>query len=245
MKNDSLDGEVDQPTRCQLIHHPLLARRERQINHYRITWRWMNENERHAAPTTTLETEVWFIKQAIQSLANQQNQGNQRSFSVQLSSLSLQRQDILSAIHDALQDHPIPDQHLIIQYREQSLRTELSHARQTIQSLRAFGCEVAVSDFAHAQGSLRMLDYLQIKQVSFSSKWAAQINQDEAKQGELRAIQRRLSQQVDQTTMTGIQDAQSLALCWDMGFDYFMGDFIQAARSHPHSAYKASAPLAP
>lgn len=212
---------------CQLLYQLMLPQQTQTTVHYQVTWRLVQD-----AATAAMQIDHWLIGEAVQSLAQQHQQGHPMHLHIPLSDAVLQQPaSTLTAIRQALQNSQQPGANLTLQLPEQSLRNTLESTRKLISGLRKLNCCVAVSEFKNRQGSQKMLDYLHIDKVNFAPGWTTRIREDDMQQNQLNALNQQLHRNsVMQTMVTGVKDAVSLALLWDMGFDYLSGDFIQPAQ---------------
>lgn len=224
--------------RCQLCYQLMLSPTAQQHRHYQLAWQLPDApdiaNAIHSstgpgAQALAIKIDHWAIRQTVQSLFEQHQQGNQAHFHLTLSHAAIQQPEgTLAAMRQTLQQAQKLGAYLTLQFAEQTLRSELENAHTLIPGLQKIGCRVAVSQFENSQGSNTMLEYLHIDSVNFAPAWAQHVHQDEIKQSQLNALNQQLHKQHSmQTIISGVQNAASMALLWDMGFNYLLGDFIQ------------------
>ncbi|TCS43126.1 EAL domain-containing protein [Reinekea marinisedimentorum] len=88
-------------------------------------------------------------------------------FSVNVSSIQFERQDVYQLIKDALEKYAVPAETLVIELTETAIMTKHSEKSGVLQSVRKLGVKVALDDFGSGYSSLSYLrnlpvDYLKI-----------------------------------------------------------------------------------
>jgi EAL domain-containing protein (putative c-di-GMP-specific phosphodiesterase class I) len=96
-----------------------------------------------------------------------------------------------------------------------------------MEGLKKINCKVAISNFSNGPSSDSLLEHLPIDIVKLSPEFMTNLANDTKRQDALQEINRQLQDDGLTTIASGVEDANSLAVLWNVGVNYIQGYFLQ------------------
>jgi diguanylate cyclase (GGDEF)-like protein/PAS domain S-box-containing protein len=175
------------------------------------------------------EIDRWVVRNAIRELASHRRDGKKIIFYVILSRAGIEDDSMLLWIVDCLREFRAKGSWLVFQFRDSDLRGALRPARELIEGLKRINCRIAVNNYSRdAEG---LLKHLPIDIVKLSPELMRGLATEPAQQERMTEINRELQENGFKTIASGIEDAGSLAILWNIGVNCIQGHFLQEPSS--------------
>ena len=116
---------------------------------------------------------------------------------------------------------------LIFEVNESAATGYVRYARGFVKALKRLGCMAALARFGAGSNSFRTLKHLDVDFLKIEEEVMKDLVDNPASQSAIRSIQETARLNNKATIATKVQDANSLALLWELGVNYVQGDYIQ------------------
>lgn len=226
----------------RLLFQPIVSLEGDARENYSVLLRLVNEHGVELTPADFMEAaresgnmvsvDHWVIRHALMELSRQREAGRKVNFFVTLSRESLQDEGLLLWLCDRLREYRAKGAWLTFQIHKQDIRSDLQAARATIEGLKKINCRVAIDQFDSGPSSDTLLRHLPIDIVKLKPELLEGVAGNAAKQDELHEINQALQARGVKTVATAVEDANTLAVLWNVGVNYIQGHFIQPPAPH-------------
>lgn len=169
----------------------------------------------------------WVIRHAIRELARQRREGRKVVFFVSVSHASITDDSFLLWVCECLRDARAKGSWLVFQFKEADLLEFNERARPLLEGLRKINCRVAMDNFSDVAQSMLLLEQINIDFVKLSSVFMRDLSTDEERRTRFAEINASLKERGMRTVATAVEDANSLAMLWNVGVNYIQGYFLQ------------------
>lgn len=222
--------------RFKLLYQPIVSLKGESRENYAVFVRLIDENNEIIEPSEFLlpaeqsnrlvEIDRWVIRNAIQSLAIQRQEGYKTCFFINISFPGLQDNSLLLWICDCLRDFKVKGAWLTFQFKEADINNCMESVAELVAGLRKINCGIAIDRFTDPDKNQSMVQRLTPDVVKFSPELLAAEDQEEAI-NEQKELNDKLQQQGIKTAITEVEEKEMLPILWDIGVDYIQGHLIQ------------------
>jgi diguanylate cyclase (GGDEF)-like protein/PAS domain S-box-containing protein len=226
-----------QEDQFKLLYQPIVSLEGDARENYAVLLRLVNEQGDLLLPADFMESaresgnmvavDHWVIRHALMELTKHREAGRKVNFFVNLSLDSLQDEGLLLWLCDRLREYRAKGAWLTIQIRKRDIRSNLQAARDTIEGLKKINCRVAIDHFDTGPSSDTLLKHLPIDIVKLKPDLLEGIAGNADKQDELTEINTALQARGVKTVAVEVEDANTLAVLWNVSVNYIQGDFVQ------------------
>lgn len=105
-----------------------------------------------------------------------------------------------------------------------------SHLQQVIAlsaTLDALGCGLVLTNFGTGDQSARLLGHLKLDYIKLDAPLIAGLKKDETKRTAVQEIIKEAKSRGVNSIASGIEDANTMALLWQLGIGYIQGHYVQ------------------
>lgn len=169
----------------------------------------------------------WVIGQAITMLHTPDNQRKGNRLIVRLSDQSLKGGALLKWLVTQVQAHPLKAGQLIFEVSEKQADTYLKDTRALATIVGKLKCGLLMSRFGGSATSPRMLEQFKLDYVKLDIDVLGGITSDKKRQDALKSLLTRVKDQGIPTIAPQVEDANSMALLWQLGVDFVQGNYLQ------------------
>ena len=226
----------------RLKFQPIVSLQGDTRENYSVYLRLLDEDGEELVPDVFLspanqasrlaEIDRWVVRQSIQELASHRRDGQKVVFHLIMSAAGIRDDSMLLWICDCLREFRAKGSWLVFQFRENDLRTALRPARELIEGLKKVNCRIAISHYTDATAAnLDELKEFAIDFVKLSPEYLQNLAASTAQQEQMQAAHNLLHEAGYQTVACGLEDADSLAVLWNIGVNYIQGYFLQKPES--------------
>jgi EAL domain-containing protein (putative c-di-GMP-specific phosphodiesterase class I) len=167
----------------------------------------------------------WVLPEALDTQVRWRQQGLQISTSVNLSPVTLARQDLAESILEELRVRSLPASCLTLEITETAV-TNLLHAVLRLTPLRAAGIKISVDDFGSGNTSLSALPHLPLDELKIDQQF---VRRSRDSQNDL-AIVRTIIELADRLGLVsvaeGVENEELFTYMVELGFDLLQGYFV-------------------
>ncbi|MDJ0739274.1 MAG: EAL domain-containing protein [Gammaproteobacteria bacterium] len=224
----------------RLKYQPIVSLQGDTRENYSVYLRMVNEDGSEVVPDVFLspaqdasrlaEIDRWVVRNAIRELSSHRRDGKKIIFYIILSRAGIEDDSMLLWIVDCLREFRAKGSWLVFQFRESDLRNALTPAKELISGLKKINCRIAINNYNDEETN-GLLKHLAIDVVKLSPELMRGLASDAAQQDRMTDINRRLQEAGYKTIASGVEDAGSLAILWNVGVNYIQGYFLQEPSS--------------
>jgi len=143
--------------------------------------------------------------------------------SVNLSALSLCDKSFSQFAFDLLESSSLPQEKLCFEITETAAISNLSHAIEFIEKLKAVGCHFALDDFGSGLSSFAYLKNLPVDMIKIDGTFIRNISNNSVERAMVKSICDIVSLMGKQTTAEYVEDEASLKVLHELGVDFAQG----------------------
>ncbi len=168
----------------------------------------------------------WVVARAIRELGLRERSGSPVTLMVKISQSSLGDDALLGTIRDALAEHRVPGERLVLLLSEAKVFTQL-HATQAFSAAAtALGCRTGLEEFGAGLDSSQLLAHLAPAFVKLDRGFGIELPRNPDNQRRIRELAARCQAAGIRTVAEEVQDAASMSILFGAGIDYVQGDFL-------------------
>ncbi|MCB1800382.1 MAG: EAL domain-containing protein [Gammaproteobacteria bacterium] len=222
----------------RLKYQPIVSLQGDTRENYSVYLRLVDDSGKELVPDVFLspardasrlaEVDRWVVRNAIRELASHRRDGKKIIFYIILSRAGIEDDSMLLWIVDCLREFRAKGSWLTFQFRESDLRHSLTPAKELISGLRKINCRIAVNNFSDSAAVDALLEHIQVDVVKLSPELMRDLASNADQQDKMSDINSRLQAAGYKTIASGVEDASSLAILWNVGVNYIQGYFLQA-----------------
>jgi multidomain signaling protein FimX len=226
----------------RLSYQPIVSLQGDTRENYSVYVRLLDENGEEQVPESfwthaqradrLAEIDRWVVRNAIKELVRHREDGKKINFHLALSLDGFSDESMLLWICDCLHEFKAKGAWLTFQFSEEDLRGQVQLAQKLIDDLKKINCRVAISRYEDSANSQNLLKHLQVDMVKLSPDFVKDVANDNQRQEHLSEMNQRLQSQGLKTIASGVEDANSLAVLWNVGVNYIQGYFLQEPSSN-------------
>ena len=143
--------------------------------------------------------------------------------SINLSGVSLTRQDLLSFIVTELARSGVPPQKVCFEITETAALSNVADVRAFMQALGAMGCRFAIDDFGSGQASYGYIENLPVDYVKIDGVFIRDLTENALHRAIVESVHRISCTLGIKTVAESVETAPIAALLNDMGVHYGQG----------------------
>jgi len=227
--------------RFRLMFQPIVSLQGDTRENYSVLLRLLDQNDEekppevfwsHAQQANRLaEIDRWVVRNAIKELVRHRREGKKINFHITLSREGFTDESMLLWICDSLREFKAKGAWLAFQFSENDLRSNVQSAKQLIEGLKKINCRIALSHFQDTPSSHALLSHLPVDIIKLSPEFLQDLAGDAKRQDLLVDVNTRLQEKGFKTIASDVEDANSLAILWNVGVNYIQGYFLQEPSS--------------
>jgi EAL domain-containing protein (putative c-di-GMP-specific phosphodiesterase class I) len=234
---ERLIRDAVQNNRFRLVYQPIVSLQGDQRENYSVMVRMLSDDKQDVLPSDFLlqaeksgymaMIDRWVIQHAVQKLVQQRDAGKDIHFFISISGASIQDEGMLLWIYKCLDEHQAMGGWITFQISEVDVRSRIQEVKTLVDGLKQVGCRVCVEHFGMLPKPETLLKHLQADCVRLDHSCMDGIAKSDAKQSQLKALHEIIVSHQVKTVATGVEDANTLAILWNLGVHYIQGYFLQ------------------
>ncbi|UCC55843.1 MAG: EAL domain-containing protein [Gammaproteobacteria bacterium] len=237
--------EMLEHDRFQLVYQPIVSTSSGHVHDYEVLVRMICDDGQLILPGGFMpaaerfglihSVDRWIVKRAIRQLSSLHAQGQQNSFSINLSGKAFEDITLLPLIQEMLADTGLEPSWVTFEITETAAIANLAAAEKFIGALKDIGCQFALDDFGSGFSSFAYLKHLPVDKLKIDGgfvKGMAHSMVDQAMVESMNQIAHALGKQ---TIAECVENEETLQLLKEMGIDRAQGNYIGRPREAPLS----------
>lgn len=216
-----------------LYHQPIASLREVQgkPHHTELLLRLISEEGQIIAPMAFIpaaeryhrmqKIDQWVISQFLTNLS-QAETDSQMIYNINLSGTSLNDEQFLQFLKDALLHSPVDPARLCFEITETAAISNLTQVAAFMKSLKQLGCQFALDDFGSGMSSFGYLRQLPVDYIKIDGSFIQQLH-DPISQAIVDSICKIGRAMNTRTIAERVEDSIAMARLRDLGVDYVQG----------------------
>jgi len=233
--------EVLEQDALHLVFQPIVAVSSAKAHHYEVLVRIVENNGTLIAPGTFIPAAEQFgliqrvdrqiITKAIRRLADLPGEMRDVGFSINLSGLSVGRQDTFELIEQEIRECGVDPARITFEITETAACEQLNSAVEFIQKIRQLGCLVSLDDFGVGFSSFSYLKHLRADILKIDGSFIRDIHNNKADQLFVKALVDVARGMGMQTVAEFVENEQVFERVRSLGVDYVQGHYLGKPRS--------------
>lgn len=169
----------------------------------------------------------WIVEQTLLCWGPSGGRSRGSHLLVRLSDESVKEPSLVLHLSRLLSKMGINGHRLIFEISDDIATSYVRHAKIFVEAVKRLGCQAALSRFGADSKSFRTLKHLDVDFLKIDESVINDLVDNPASQRAIRTIQETAAVNGKVTIATRVQNANGLALLWEMGVNYVQGDYIQ------------------
>ena len=223
--------------RFRLVYQPIVSLEGESRETYAVMTRLLDNNDEEILPEYFMNTaeqqglmrdiDRWVILHAIRELVSQRGQGRKVNFFISLSASTLKDSDFLVWICDRIREESAKGAWFTFQINSEVIRSHLREAKALMEGLRKIKCLLAIDQYGLSEKAEAMLKHLPVDYVKYDPSLIEGLSKSQEKQDRLSGLNEKVHDHDIKSIALGVEDANSMAVLWNIGVDYIQGYFLQ------------------
>ena len=226
-----------QHDRFQLVYQPIVSLHGNSREDYSVYLRMLNEEDEPLLPEYFIEQaekadrmaeiDRWVIRNAVREVSEQRRQGNKINFMITLSASGIEDDSLLLWICDSLREFKAKGSWLTFQLKERDVIGHLDLVEQLAEGLKKINCRIALDHFVCEQESVNLLKHINFDIAKYSPDVVSDISTNKDQAALLTSYSEQIRELGIKTIAAAVEEANQLAVLWNVGVDFIQGNFIQ------------------
>jgi len=228
-------GMAEERGELTLVFQPQVAARSGEVVSVEALLRWKSHTRGDVSPglfiplaeRTGLINRLteWVLPEALNTQVRWRRQGLEISTSVNLSPVTMTRQDLAQSVLEELRIRSLPPSCLTLEITETAV-TNLLHAVLRLTPLREEGIQISVDDFGSGNTSLSSLPHLPLDELKVDQQFVRRSRESHNDLAIVRTIIE-LAHRLDLVCVAeGVETEELYVDMVEMGFDLLQGYFV-------------------
>lgn len=171
----------------------------------------------------------WVINEALKTLADPAHRRKGTLLFVRLSDDSLKDATLLKWLEPRINTAKPAKRHLVVEFSAQQAEKWLKESRALAEALKALGCGILLGRAGASAASAQLLQHLPLDYVKFDVSVFDGLARDQARQEAVKEMLEQARERKILAIAPGIEDANTMALLWQLGVDFVQGNYLQEA----------------
>ncbi|MEN8108082.1 MAG: EAL domain-containing protein [Pseudomonadota bacterium] len=247
--------EMLEHDRFQLVYQPIVSTEDGHVQDYEVLVRMICDDGQVILPGGFMpaaerfglihSVDRWIVRRAIKQLAALQTQGQQTSFSINLSGKAFEDSTLLPLIKNLINETGLEPTLLTFEITETAAIANLAAAEEFISALKDVGCQFALDDFGSGFSSFAYLKHLPVDKLKIDGSFVKGLAHSSVDQAMVESMNQIAHALGKQTIAECVENEETLQLLRQMGVDRAQGNYIgrprEALMSIAHIAVPAEA----
>jgi diguanylate cyclase (GGDEF)-like protein/PAS domain S-box-containing protein len=169
----------------------------------------------------------WVITRAASTVSAQRAKGKHLTLLIKLCDDTLADETLVGWLVELLKSQQIPGDRFIFEVSEISATTHLGQAKVFARNIKALHAQFALAHFGQGTNPLGILRHLPVDFIKVNGALVHGLADDTQKQSTVRSLIDTAHSLGKLTIAENVEDANSLAVLWQLGVDYARGYYIQ------------------
>ena len=237
-KNTRLIQSALEKNRLQPLYQPIVDLSEKTTENYAVLLRILDDNNVHIAPDHFILTaektglisqlDEWVLSNTIKQIREASRQGLQRRFFISVSNITYRHTTFIETLVNELKFYNIDASLLVFQISFSDIKIEPALLKNFIGVIKKeCGCQVALDQIGFSQITDTILNDYSVDYLKIDGSFSQNLNNNEESQNVIRELVEVSLRNNVKTIAKSVENANTLALLWNMGINAVQGYFLQ------------------
>lgn len=223
--------------RFRLVYQPIVNVSQFNEENYAILLRMIDRRGKHLSPDRFLPIaestglidyiDQWVIQQTVELAKRSSKQRKNRNFFLKISGYSLSSEKIQKCLQYYLKKAKIDGSNLVFQVDYSEYIHNPKRVEAFIENVAKARCKVAFDHFGFGEYSVAQLTELSVDFIKIDGTFTRGLLKTPSHENTIKRIQEAARTAKIKTVAKSVEDANTLALLWNVGVDFVQGYFIQ------------------
>lgn len=230
-------GSALKEDRFRLVYQPIVNLQQFDEENYAILLRMLDRTGKHLSPDRFLPIaestglieyiDQWVIQQTVELAKRADSRKKSRNFFLKISGYSLGSEKIQKCLEYYLKKAKIDGSLLVFQVDYSEFIHNPQRVKTFMQNVVGLKCKVAFDHFGFGEYSVSELTELPLDFIKIDGTFSRGLMHTRSYQKTVQTIQDAAQVAEIKTVAKSVEDANTLALLWNLGVDFVQGYFIQ------------------
>lgn len=224
--------------RLQNLYQPIVDLSEGSIENYAVLLRIVNPDKSHIPPDNFIlmaeksgligQLDLWVLSNTIKHIKEACQQGIKRRFFINLSHLTYRDNTFIESLVKEIATYNIDPTLLVFQLNYSAVKTDPIRLKNFISIVKGdFGCQIAFDQIGFSQVTELILKEYLVDYLKIDGTFTQDLLHNEESQQTIKDIIQLTHRHHVKTIAKSVEDANTLALLWNLGIDAVQGYFLQ------------------
>jgi len=236
--NARLIKDSIEQNRLHPMYQPIVELSQKSTENYAVLLRILDENNAHIAPDHFILTaektgyisqlDEWVLKNTIQQIRDASQQGLKRKFFISISSTSYRHDSFVETLISELRLYNIDSSLLVFQISFSDVKTEPTILKKfTGVVKKETNCQIAFDQIGFSQITDTVLKKYHVDYLKIDGTFSQNLLNNKESQDIIKNIIEITRRNDVKTIAKSVENANTLALLWNIGIDAVQGYFLQ------------------
>ncbi|QSA98667.1 EAL domain-containing protein [Methylococcus sp. EFPC2] len=219
-----------------LFYQPVVRLSDNKLSHYEVLLRLRNEDGSISTPGDFLEVaersgligelDRWVVRNSLKKLASMPPEAQGIGLAINLSGASIGDTQLLEDLRGLLQSSAVDPSRVIFEITETAAVADFNEARAFVNTLREWGCVLALDDFGSGFASFYYLKQFSVDCIKIDGAFIRNLPDNRDDQISVRAMVEMARAYGKKTVAEFVENEAIVRLLMDYGVDYAQGYHI-------------------
>jgi len=237
-KNTHLIQSALEKNRLHPLYQPIVDLSQKTTENYAVLLRILDDNNAHIPPDHFILTaektglishlDEWVLKNTIEQIREASRQGLKRKFFISISSTTYRNTSFMETLVNELKLNNIDASLLVFQISFSDVKIEPTILKNFIAIVKKeCGCQVAFDQIGFSQITDKILKEYYVDYVKIDGTFSQNLLNNKESQQVIKDIIEVTRRNNVKTIAKSVENANTLALLWNIGIDAVQGYFLQ------------------
>jgi diguanylate cyclase (GGDEF)-like protein len=236
--NTRLIRDALEQNRLHSMYQPIVELSQKSTENYAVLLRILDANNAHIAPDHFILTaektgyinqlDEWVLKNTVKQIREASRQGIKRRFFISISNATYRNDSFMETLVSELTLHNIDASLLVFQISFSDVKTEPTILKNFINLVKKeCGCQIAFDQIGFSQITDKMLKEYCVDYLKIDGTFSQNLINNKESQDIIKNIIEVTRRNNVKTIAKSVENANTLALLWNIGIDAVQGYFLQ------------------
>lgn len=249
--NARLIRDSIEQNRLHPMYQPIVDLSQKSTENYAVLLRILDENKAHIGPDHFILTaektgyisqlDEWVLKNTIQQIKSATQQGLKRRFFICLSNTTYRHDSFMETLMNELRLNDIDSSLLVFQINFSDVKTEPIIVKKFTSVIKKeTNCQIAFDQIGFSQITDRILSNYHVDYLKIDGSFSQNLINNKESQDTIKNIIEITRRNDVKTIAKSVENANTLALLWNIGIDAAQGFFLQEPSGTMHFDFDLS-----
>ena len=236
--NARLIRDSIEQNRLHPMYQPIVDLSQKSTENYAVLLRILDENKAHIGPDHFILTaektgyisqlDEWVLKNTIQQIKSASQQGLKRKFFISISSTTYRHNSFVETLMSELRLNNIDSSLLVFQINFSNVKTEPNILKKFTSVIKKeTNCQIAFDQIGFSQITDKILKNYHVDYLKIDGTFSQNLVNNKESQDIIKNIIEITRRNDVKTIAKSVENANTLALLWNIGIDAVQGYFLQ------------------